>query len=165
VDCNYSISHDFFTIYRRNIAIVSRPSGPTFRLYTVQYCSLTLPKPMNFTPLCLLEEQGICILAKGTDTLPFGREANLCVYTPSLSLSLSLFLCLFASFSWTWFGDTCGCLRVRTLWSQIICTDVDTEMVCDQCLLKDTTLIERSALECHSINLLKPSGFFTYQQV
>ena len=45
---------------------------------------------MNFTPLCLLEEQGICILAKGTDTLPFGREANLCVYTPSLSVSPSL---------------------------------------------------------------------------
>ena len=47
---------------------------------------------MNFTPLCLLEEQGICILAKGTDTLPLGREANLCVYTPSLFPSLSLSL-------------------------------------------------------------------------
>ena len=77
---------------------------------------------MNFTPLCLLEEQGICILAKGTDTLPLGREANLCVYTPSLFLSLPLRILQLDLVRW----------HVRMFEGpysvESVCTNIDTEM-------------------------------------
>jgi hypothetical protein len=44
---------------------------------------------MNYTPPCLLGEEGICIQAKGTDTQPLRRKTNLCIQ-PLFVLSLSL---------------------------------------------------------------------------